>query len=123
MTIAEAISRVDSLKPNQYSTGDKICWLSELDGSIKSEVIDTHEGSEEVSFSGYDDNTSQETEMLVPAPYDRLYVSWLQSRIDYYNCEYGKFNNTNAVYTSEYVAFLNWYNRTHMPVGKKITYF
>ena len=34
MTIATAIDRVDTLKPNHQSREMKIAWLSELDGLI-----------------------------------------------------------------------------------------
>ena len=44
MTIIGAITRVDTVKPNTYSQMDKVKWLSELDGIIKAEIIDTHEG-------------------------------------------------------------------------------
>lgn len=44
MTLNSAITRVDKLKPNQYETVDKIRWLEELDGDIRREIIETHEG-------------------------------------------------------------------------------
>ena len=36
MTIREAIELVDRLKPNQYGSADKLRWLSELDGAMRS---------------------------------------------------------------------------------------
>ena len=50
MTIIEAINRADRLKPNTYSQQDKVNWLSTLDGIVKKEIIDTHEGGEDVRF-------------------------------------------------------------------------
>ena len=55
MTIIEAINRVDSVKPNTYSQQDKVHWLSNLDGVVKREIIDTHEGGEDVKFEGYNE--------------------------------------------------------------------
>ena len=43
MTIIEAINRIDELKPNSYTYLEKIGWLSKLDGTIKKNIIDTHE--------------------------------------------------------------------------------
>ena len=47
MTISDAITMVDALRPNQYSQDMKIRWLSRLDGMIWQEVIRTHEGGTE----------------------------------------------------------------------------
>jgi hypothetical protein len=118
MTIIEAITRVDTVKPNTYSQTEKIKWLSELDGIIKAEIIDTHEGGENVAFSGYTAETDLNTKLLVPAPYDEVYVRYLEMQIDYANNEYGKYNNSMVMYNSVYTAFEKYYNRDHMPISR-----
>ena len=123
MTISEAISRANTVKPNTYSDLDKIRWLSTLDGIIKEHIIDTHEGGESVVFNGYDEDTNPDTELLVPAPYDQIYVHWLEAQIDYSNDEYDRYENTMEMYNNAYNNFLNYYNRTHMPIGKKFKFF
>lgn len=123
MTIIEAINRIDSLKPNSYSQTDKISWLSNLDGEVKANIIDTHEGSENITFNGYHADTALDTVLLVPAPYDDIYIKWLESQIDYANGETAKFNNSIAMYNTTYSAFARYYNRTHMPKGKNIKFF
>ena len=123
MKIIEAIQAVDTLKPNTYSELEKIQWLSKLDSTIKTEIIDTHEGADDITFNGYDENTSLETELLVKAPYDDIYVSWLESRIDYANGEYAKYNNSITVFNTAYTSFERYYNKSHMPKGTKIQYF
>lgn len=123
MKIREAIGTIDSLKHNTYTQSDKIAWLSRLDASIKKLIIDTHEGADEVNFTGYDDTTDLETELLVPAPFDEVYLRWLEAQIDYHNGEYGKYNNAVEMFTTVYDGFKAYYNRTHMPKGKKIKYF
>lgn len=126
MTIMEALYRIDELKPNTYSQPEKIKWLSSLDGVIKSEIIDTHElreGEEDIVFEGYGENAALTTVLLVPAPYDDIYLRWLEAQIDYSNGEYGKYNNSIAMYNTAYTAFSNHYNRTHMPKGKKFKFF
>ena len=123
MTISEAIARVDSLKPNGYSDNDKIGWLSLADGMIKNNIIDTHEGGEDVIFNGYDESTSIDTELIVKAPYDELYLSWLSSKIDFFNGEYARYNNNITRFNDTLTAYKNYYTRTHMPKGKTIKYF
>lgn len=123
MKIIEAINRVDTMKPNVYTQDEKIEWLSTLDGMIKRDVIDTHHGWEKVEFNGYDPETPTTKELLVKAPYDDIYVLWLESKIDYSNGEYVKYNNSITRFNDTYSAFTNWYNRTHMPMGRKIRYW
>lgn len=123
MTIIEIITDVDALKPNGYEQLFKIQWLSQLDGRVKQDIIDTHEGGEDVSFSGYDADTSLSTQLLIPKPYDDVYRYWLEAQIDYANGEYAKYNNSMAMFNEAYSAYERYYNRTHMPKGKSIKFF
>lgn len=132
MKILEAITKIDTLKPNSYSQGEKIKWLSTLDGIIKTEIVDTHEKCnksdcacrvEGTVFNGYGDETSLDTELLVPSPYCDIYIRYLEAQIDYANAEYGKYNNAMSMYNSAYSSFERYYNRTHMPKGSKFKFF
>lgn len=122
MTVAEAVERIDSLKHNTYSREDKVRWLSGVDATVKKLIIDTHEGGEDVAFAGYDDSTPASTVLLVPAPFDEMYLRWLEAQIDYYNAEYGRYNNAIAMFNTSFEAYQNHYNRTHMPKGRKLKY-
>lgn len=115
MTIAEVISKVDSLKPNTYSTDDKVDWLSNLDARVKSQIIDAHEGGENIEFNGY---KSEDAELLVPAPYDEMYLRWIEAQIDYHNGEEGRYNNAIVLFNNAYEGFKKHYTRTHMPLSK-----
>lgn len=125
MTVMEALNRVDALKPNNYTNSEKIQWLSTLDGLIKTKIIDTHEGDhrhrhrpgngESISFEAYDEYNDLTKEMLVPAPYDEIYILWLVAKIDLSNGEYTKYNNSATAYNNVYNDFAKFYNRTHMP--------
>lgn len=123
MTIMDALYRIDEVKPNSYSQTEKIKWLSSLDGVIKSEIIDTHEGGEGIEFKGYGEDVDLTTVMLVPAPYDDIYLRWLEAQIDYANGEYGKYNNSIVAYNDAYSRFERYHNRTYMPKGKTFKFF
>lgn len=123
MKIIEAINRIDSLKHNTYNESDKVAWLSEVDWEVKTNIIDTHEGADEVIFNGYDDGTDLQTELLIPAPYDKAYLLWMEAQIHYYNGEYEKYNNATDMFYEAYESFKKHYNRTHKPKGKKFKFF
>lgn len=118
MTIAEAISRVDSLKPNTYTYDDKVSWLSTLDTKVKTQIIDAHESDQSYSFNGYNSLTDQDTELLVPAPYDEMYVYWLSAMIDYYNNEDARYNNAIILFDNSYERYKSYYTRNNMPKSK-----
>lgn len=125
MTIGEALERMDGLKPNTYGEDEKIGWLAALDARIHEEIRMTHEhGESEEGFAGYTGETDRDTELLAPAPYDELYLYYLESKIDYYNGEMGKFNNSAAMFNAAYADYANYINRTRMPLcGQEMRYF
>lgn len=123
MTLNEAITRTDALKPNGFTRAQKLAWLSALDGGVTAEVINTHEGGEWVEFSPYTEQSDDSTVLLIPAPYDEVYQRYLEAQMDYANGEFERFNNSNAMYTAAYTAFVNYYNRTHLPKGTDKKYY
>ena len=117
MTVKECIDQVDNIKPNQYSTEDKVRWLSFLDGIIIEDVLKTHEGyyGEYDEFEGYSaDRTG--VKLIVDKPYDVLYEAYLKMKIDEENGETARYNNSVTLYNSYLGAFRKHYNKTHMPL-------
>lgn len=122
MTIIEAIHKIDDLKHNTYSRADKVVWLSRMDSMVKRLLIDTHDGGE-VAFTGYNADTDPETVLLIPEPFDEVYLRWMEAQIDYHNGEYAKYNNSIDMFNTAWAAYQNYYNRTHMPKGRKMKFF
>lgn len=118
MTIMEAIARLDDLKFNTYPQELKIAWLSELDSKIKLNIIDTHEGYENATFSGYSADTPTDTVLLVPSPFDSIYLRWMEAQVDYHNEEYDKYNSSITMFNVAYGQFENHYNMHHMPLQR-----
>lgn len=118
MKIIEAISRLDALKFNTFKQNDKVEWLSRLDSMVKEQIIDAHEGAEAVSFSGYTAETPTDTVLLVPAPYDEVYLRWMEAQIDYHNHEYDSYNNAIIMFNTAFEAYKSHYNSKHKPVQR-----
>ena len=121
MRVMDAIDRIDSLKHNTYSNCEKIEWLSLIDGMIKDQIIDTHEDGEDIVFEGYSDKDMGK-ELLVKAPYDVLYIRWLEAQIDYYNGEINRYNNSMVMFQTAYDTYDRYYNRMHMPKGQNFKF-
>ena len=123
MTIIQAINYLDYIRPNSCPQELKISWLSMLDGKIKSEIIDTHEGGENILFDGYDKDTDISSPLLVQAPYDMIYVKFLEAQIDEYEGEAARYACSYATFNHLFSCFERYYNKTHMPRSRKIKYF
>ena len=118
MTILEALNRIDALKFNTYTISEKMEWLSTLDSYVKSLIIDNHEGGEAINFAGYDDKTDINTVLLVPAPFDEIYLRWMESQINYHNGELDKYNASIVLYNTVFDSYANFYKRNHKPLSR-----
>ena len=123
MTIMEAIHYTDKLVPNGYGQTEKLRWLSELDGMIRKEIIDAHEGGDEKDFAGYGEQTDPSQELLAPFPFDMMYIYWLESRMNYASGEYGKYNNSVSHFNVAYETYEKCYRRDHKPKGAAYAHF
>lgn len=121
MTIQEAIDMVDRHLVNTCDKKDKIRWLSQLDGRVKAEIIDTHVGGEAVTFNGYDEKTDVSTQLLIPELFCEIYQRYLEAQIHYVNQEEDRCNNASAAFEALWSRFRNWYNRQHMPLGRQFS--
>lgn len=112
-TIKEIIEYVDSVKPNQYTTAQKIEWLSELDWQIYKEVMLTNEAEDVIEFSGYKEG-DEEKFLIVEEPFSNLiYCPYIEAKIDYNNAEYSKFNNSMTMFNSTYQEYQKYYRKNH----------
>ena len=111
MLATEAIKEADRLKPNAFKTEDKLRWLERLERRIREEILMHYKGTvpEVEPFQ----TTESARELLVPAPYDEIYIHWLCAQMDYYERELDSFNSSNAMFESCWVSFRNWYNWNH----------
>lgn len=124
MTILQAIAIHDRDNPNDYSPETKLRLLSELDGQVRRDVIDTHAGAPKTPFRGYDGTTDIEsTELLIPAPYDGVYPLYLALRIHMLNADSARIELASTDFTRAYRSFTDWYNRTRRPRGVRAVRF
>jgi hypothetical protein len=119
MTIFEAIALADRLRPNELDPALKLRWLSALDGQIHAELWEAHLETPQ-PFPGYDGDTElRETQLLVPRPYDELYVVYLVMRIDLEHGELERYNNSAARFNQLWRSYAANYCRNHRPKGEE----
>ena len=78
----------------------------------------------DIFFTGYNEDTDPQTELLVPAPFDELYLRFMEAQIDYQNHEYEGYNNAIMLFNTAFQAYADHYNQHHMPVshGKRFLF-
>ena len=118
MKIIEAIHKLDALKFNTYSQNDKIQWLSKLDLAVKRLIMDNCEENPAADFQGYTVDVPLDTELLVPAPFDEIYIRWLEAQIDYHNGEIDRYNNSISLYNAMFDAYGSYYIKHHKPKSR-----
>ena len=122
MTIVELFSEFHKLRPEWVVNDEELLqYLNEIEGRIKKEIIDRHEGGEQINYVPY--TTSSEIVLLAKAPYDRLYLHYLEARADYTIGDTTRYHNSYAMFNEAFEAFAKQYNRTVMPKRTRINYF
>lgn len=114
MTIHKAIAELDTQLPNTVRQDEKVQWLSRIDMQAKREILDTHVNPQD--FNGYEPDTSLDTQLLIPAPYDECYIRYMEAQVHYVNGEMSRYKNAMMLFNAVYAAYSDYFNRTHMPV-------
>lgn len=108
-TINQTIEYVDKVKINPYGDEEKYRWLSELDGMVRRTVF---QDSSVVAYNFPDDG---DMELIVPYPYDGIYASWLEAKIDFYDKRFEDYNNTVSMFYSLFDEYKKAFIRENMP--------
>jgi len=112
MTINEAIARVDDLRDNTMAPNIKIAWLEMVDQQVYEEIIKGRVGADAVTLPDYSDENGERV-LLVPPPYDMLYVYRLEAEICYKNQEIDRQANALTRYNELMSGFAAKYAREH----------
>lgn len=115
MTIQQVLDRKSIIDKDTFPDELKIAWLSELDAQLFIEVIQTHENPENIKFTPYtaDDFGKQ---LLVPFPYDKLYIPYLFAKVAEAYGETEDYNNHLASYEKYLREFRGYWNKKYMPL-------
>lgn len=113
MTIQDALTQLEELKPNQFGEELKIKWLSDIEGKIYDEIISKRNGYENIDSYTYDINSDYDTDLNVPDRYAMIYIYYLMAMIDFANGETERYSNSMQMFNSSYQEFVNYWYKTH----------
>lgn len=126
MTINDILTKVDDLKPNQYSDAIKIGWLNDVEGQIFNDIIKTHRLPDwEDIPEYYIPYTPDDINLNVAAPdeYADLYVYYLFAMIDFHNNEAARYASSMQMFNTAIKSFADWVNRKFDPFGYAMKVF
>ena len=106
MTIQEALDAANNLTGAIIDEDTMIRWLSDVDGQLTVDFYKQY---------NWDKYTSNDTdrELLVPHPWDELYVHYLAAMTYYTNGAYDRYNNAMMMYNNGLNQYRKFYRRTH----------
>lgn len=113
MTVSEALARVDTLCPNARSTAEKLAWLSGLDGQVN-EFLKDYEGYTDTAALPYREG-DMGRELLIPFPYEDVYVHYLHAQISYAMGEFSRYENALVQFNTLMQSYRIAYHKAHMP--------
>ena len=111
MTLRDLLNKISDEKPNSFSEAKLISFVNEVEAEVAEELR-----VEDVPV--YEDNhTDLDKVLLVEAPYDRLYVSYVKSQVDYANEEYASYQLNAEQHNQDFTDFINWIVRNGIAVN------
>ena len=108
-TLQQALTRIDAICPNAWDETAKLLWLNECESMIQTRIL----GTAPEQCITYDADTDRSTKLLVPAPFDRLYVYYVIAMCDYAAHETAHYTDSMMLFNAALDEYAKWYQRTN----------
>lgn len=118
MTVNEVLAKVKDGKPNAYSDESLNDMINDCEAMMQRELMLTAP-DEIIQYAWPDD---RDNELILPRPYDMVYVYYVTMMIEFRQEEYEAYNNTKLMFEAQYQDAKGYYNRLNPnPPALKIT--
>ena len=107
MTIETCVRLVDDMLPNRVPEAVKRRLLGEVEGKVRVELL----GEEPDANPLIDGNTSADTELTAPAPFDQLYLLYVMAMMDHVEGDTARYENTAVLFNAVYQGYGKWLKR------------
>ena len=104
-TLQQALTRIDTICPNAWDDAAKLLWLNECESMIQTRIL----GTAPEACITYDADTARSTVLLVPAPFDRLYVYYVIAMCDYAAHETAHYADSMMLFNAALDEYAKWY--------------
>lgn len=114
MTLGETIRRFDLLYPNAMELPLKVSLVSQLEGRLNAELLPLY-GENDSAFTGYDALEDETRALMIPFPFDDIYIKFLAAENDLVNGDMDRYRNSSSVFNAAWETLAAFYNRTRRP--------
>ena len=114
MTLEETVGRFDLLYPNALALPEKVAMLSRLEGRLNAELLPRY-GENDPAFAGYDAAADRHRRLMIPFPFDDIYIKFLVAENDLVNGDTERYRNSAAVFNAAWDMLGAYYARTRTP--------
>lgn len=125
MRIDKLLKIVRTLKPTPFENDILLMWVNEVEGMVQTEVLLRSTADlTPYELDGQGEPTA--AELVVPYPFDRLYLQYLLAQIDYANGEYAKYKNSMQMFNACYTDYVHHVAETIAPAdgrAERMQYF
>ena len=125
MRIDKLLKIVRTLKPTPFEDDILLMWVNEVEGMVQTEVLLRSTADlTPYELDGQGEPTA--AELIVPYPFDRLYLQYLLAQIDYANGEYAKYQNSMQMFNACYTDYVHHVAETIAPAdgrAERMQYF
>ena len=125
MRIDKLLKIVQTLKPTPFGNDILLMWVNEVEGMVQTEVLLRSTADlTPYELDGQGEPTA--AELVVPYPFDRLYLQYLLAQIDYANGEYTKYQNSMQMFNACYTDYVHHVAETIAPAdgrAERMQYF
>ena len=125
MRIDKLLKIVQTLKPTPFGNDILLMWVNEVEGMVQTEVLLRSTADlTPYELDGQGEPTA--AELVVPYPFDRLYLQYLLAQIDYANGEYAKYQNSMQMFNACYTDYVHHVAETIAPAdgrAERMQYF
>lgn len=117
MTVGQALERAEELRPgSRISLRTRQQWLRELDGLLRLRFFarcDTEEFDDTGADRAWAEGLQDQDRLLVPEPFDGLYVHYLCARTDAALGETDRYAGEQAQYNGICAELAGWLRRSY----------
>ena len=119
MTIRDVIAAVTQQRQPGLNEEEYLRVISDVDMKALREVIEPRGGELTDAWTAYTMEDADK-ELLIPAPYDKVYVHACCAEIDDRENQIGNLSNASRFFYSKFGDYAKWYLRTHRPAPKRL---
>ena len=110
MKLAQVIQQVNEEKPNSFKEEKLTGYINEVEAEVQEQL-----GIKDKITYEYGKDSNKE--LIVTAPYDKLYKSYLKANIDYANEEYASYENNQAQHIADFRDYADYVVRNGLAVS------